>query len=86
MVRVPTVAEEDARRTHRERKRLVKEHTGHINRIQVLLALHGIIDYGPIKADRWSRLHALVTRNGQPLRPRCAASSRANSTAWSCTM
>jgi transposase len=70
MVRVPTVAEEDAKRTHRERKRLVKERTGHINRIKALLALHGITDYEPIKADRRSRLHALVTRNGHPLPPR----------------
>jgi transposase len=60
MVRVPTVAEEDAKRTHRERKRLVKERTGHINRIKALLALHGITDYEPIKAGRRPRLHALA--------------------------
>jgi transposase len=70
LVHVPTVAEEDAKRTHRERKRLVKERTGHSNRIKALLALHGIIDYAPIKADRRSRLHALVTRDGHPLPPR----------------
>jgi transposase len=33
VVRVPTV-EEDARRSHRERQRLVRERTGHINRIK----------------------------------------------------
>jgi transposase len=70
MVRVPTVAEEDAKRTHRERKRLVKERTGHINRIKALLALHGITDYEPIKAGRRQRLHALVTHDGEPLPPR----------------
>jgi transposase len=70
MVRVPTVAEEDAKRTHRERKRLVKERTGHINRVKALLALHGITDYEPIKAGRRQRLHALVSRDGEPLPPR----------------
>jgi transposase len=39
--RVPTVAEEDARRLHRELERLKKERTGHINRIRALLMLHG---------------------------------------------
>src|SRR6266513_606111 len=34
VVRVPTVEEEDARRSHRERQRLVQERTGHINRIK----------------------------------------------------
>jgi transposase len=70
MVRVPSVAEEDAKRTHRERKRLVKERTGHINRIKALLALQGITDYEPIKAGRRQRLHALVSRDGEPLPPR----------------
>jgi transposase len=67
LVRVPTVAEEDVKRTHRERKRLVKERTGHSNRIKALLALHGITDYEPITADRRSRLHALVTCDGHAL-------------------
>ena len=31
IVRVPSVEEEDARRSHRERQRLVRERTGHIN-------------------------------------------------------
>ncbi len=33
MVRVPSVEEEDARRSHREHQRLVRERTAHINRI-----------------------------------------------------
>jgi transposase len=41
VVRVPTVAEEDARRLHRERERLTKERTGHITRVKSLLALVG---------------------------------------------
>ena len=42
VVRVPSVAEEDQRRVHRERERLVAERTGHVNRIRALLVLHGI--------------------------------------------
>jgi len=42
VVRVPTVAEEDARRLHRERERLTKERTGHITRVKSLLALFGV--------------------------------------------
>jgi transposase len=42
VVRVPTVEEEDARRLHRERERLVKERTGHTTRLKSLFALHGM--------------------------------------------
>jgi transposase len=42
VLRVPTRAEEDARRTHRELERLEREHTGHTNRIGSLLVLHGL--------------------------------------------
>src|ERR1700757_4473902 len=42
VVRVATVEEEDARRSHRERQRLVRERTGHINRIKGLLFAQGI--------------------------------------------
>ena len=70
MVRVPGIVDEDAKRTHRERKRLVKERTGHINRIKALLALHGIHAYEPIKADRRRRLQEAVASDGQRLPPR----------------
>ncbi len=42
VVRVPTVAEEDERRAHRERQRLLGERTGHRNRLRSLLVLHGV--------------------------------------------
>jgi hypothetical protein len=42
VVRAPTPEEEDARRLHRERQRLVRERTGHLNRIKALLITHGI--------------------------------------------
>ena len=42
VVRVPTEAEEDARRLHREMERLARERTSHRNRIRSLLVLHGL--------------------------------------------
>lgn len=42
IVKVPTVEEEDNRRLHRERERLLKERISHENRITMLLKLHGI--------------------------------------------
>lgn len=42
VVRVPGEWEEDRRRLHRELDRLMKERTGHTNRIKSLLVLHGI--------------------------------------------
>ena len=42
MVVIPSVAEEDLRRCHRERDRLVRERTAHINRIKGLLFGQGI--------------------------------------------
>ena len=42
VVRVPSVAEEDARRVHREVERLKDERTQHTNRIRSLLVLHNV--------------------------------------------
>jgi transposase len=73
VVRVPSVAEEDARRLHRERHRLVAERVQHVNRIKGLLASQGIYDYEPIRRDRRARLAALRTGDGGALPPRLAA-------------
>ena len=69
-VRVPSVAEEDARRPHRELDRLRRERVAHVNRIKGLLALHGTRGYQPLRRDRRERLETLATANGQPLPPR----------------
>jgi transposase len=55
IVRVPSVAHEDARRATRERQRLVTEQTAHTNRIKALLRLHGLPVGYPRRADwlRW---------------------------------
>lgn len=70
VVRVPSVAEEDDRRLHRERDRLINERIQHVNRIKGLVAIHGIYDYQPMRGDRMNRLEELQTANGKPLPPR----------------
>jgi transposase len=67
MVRVPSEAEEDAKRLHRERQRLINERVAHVNRIKALLALHGIGGFAPLRADRRVRLEALRTARGEAL-------------------
>jgi transposase len=53
VVRVSSVAEEDVRRLHRERGRLINERIQHVNRIKGLLAIHGIYDYQPLRRDKY---------------------------------
>src|SRR5262250_4014689 len=65
VVRVPSVAEEDARRLHRERERLINERVQHVNRVKGLCAVHGIYDYEPLRSDRLRRLEQLRTGDGR---------------------
>ena len=67
MVQVPSVEREDARRTHRERQRLVVERMQHVNRLKGLLAAQGIYDFQPLRRDRWARLAELRTGDGREL-------------------
>ena len=73
VVRVPSVAEEDDRRLHRERARLITERIQHVNRIKGLCAIHGIYDYEPMRRDRTLRLDQLRTGDGRELPPRLKA-------------
>lgn len=73
VVRVPRVEEEDARRLHRERDRLVRERVQHVNRIKGLCAAQGIYDYEPLRRNRRDRLAGLRTGDGRPVPPRLAA-------------
>jgi transposase len=66
-VRVPSVEREDARRTHRERQRLISERVQHVNRIKGLLATQGIYDYHPLRHGRWEQLRDLRTGDGRSL-------------------
>jgi transposase len=73
VLRVPSVAEEDDRRLHRERDRLIAERGQHVNRIKGLCAIHGIYDYEPMRRDRMLRLEQLHTGDGRELPPRLKA-------------
>jgi transposase len=70
VVRVPTVAEEDDHRLHRERDRLIDERVQHVNRIKGPCAVHGIYDYEPLRPDRVVRLERLRTADARELPPR----------------
>jgi transposase len=61
VVLVSSVAEEDARRLHRERNRLIEERLQQVNRIEGLCAIRGIYDFRPMRADRLARLEELRT-------------------------
>jgi transposase len=73
MVRAPSVEDEDARRGSRERERLVKERTQHINRIQALLATQGILDIQPTRKEARERLGQARTGDGRELPARLKA-------------
>jgi transposase len=73
VVQVPSMAEEDARRVHRERDRLICERVQHVNRIKGLCAIHGIYDYEPLRPKRMARLEQLRTAQGCALPPRLKA-------------
>ena len=66
-MRVPSIEEEDARRSHRERQRLVRERTGHINRIKGLLFAQGIRGIEPKLRSTRIDFSALTTAEGHPL-------------------
>lgn len=75
VARVPSEAEEDERRLHRERERLIRERTAHRTRIRALLALQGL------RVDpNWRRLaeqlDSLRRWDGQPLPSGLAAELR----------
>jgi len=80
-VRVPSVEEEDARRSHRERQRLIRERTGHINRIKGLLFAQGIRDIKP--KLRRTRIDFAALETGKVIRCQigCVVNSNANTLA-----
>lgn len=70
IVRIPSVDEEDLRRSHRERDRLIRERTAHINRIKGLLFGQGIRGINVKRDYKRLVLQDLVTGDGRPLPPR----------------
>ena len=69
MARVPTMAEEDAKRPNRERECLVGERTRIINRTRGTLARLGIRNFKPTLRKAAERLATLHTPEGMPLPP-----------------
>ncbi|MCP5080731.1 MAG: IS110 family transposase [Alphaproteobacteria bacterium] len=72
MVVKPCVEEEDLRRSHRERDRLVRERTGHINRIKGLLFAQGIRGINVKSRYKTLTPSELITGDGRPLPERLA--------------
>ena len=68
-VRIPTVAEEDAKRLLRRRERLVKERLRYANAIAGLLRLQGVSAGDPAKPGFRARLDGLGTGYGTDLPP-----------------
>jgi transposase len=76
MAVVPTIAEEDAKRPHRERESLVKERTSTINRMKSILAQFGVRNFKPSLRKATEKIDAVRTPEGVPLPPNAAAALR----------
>ncbi|EAV40209.1 transposase [Stappia aggregata IAM 12614] len=72
-VRILSVEEEDARRSHRERDRLIHERTAHVNRIKGLLFAQGIRDVEPRQRRNRIDFTQLQTAEGHRLPRRLLA-------------
>jgi len=73
MCAIPTFAEEDAKRPHRERETLVNEQTTVINRIKATLARLGIRSFNPKLKKAPERLEHLRTPEGELIPPNTLA-------------
>jgi transposase len=69
MCAIPTSAEEDAKRPHRERETLIGERTTIINRVKGTLARLGIRSLNPKLKKASERLEHLRTPEGEPIPP-----------------
>src|SRR5215475_5390921 len=76
MARVPTMAEEDAKRPNRERDCLVGERTRIVNRVKSTLARLGIRNFKPTLRKAAERLATVHTPEGMPLPPNTLAELR----------
>jgi transposase len=76
MCAIPTAAEEDDKRPHRERETLVGEQTTTINRVKATLARLGIRNFNPKLRKAPERLEHLRTPEGEPIPPNTLAELR----------
>src|SRR5262245_58502250 len=73
MCAIPTIAEEDAKRPHRERETLVGQQTTIVNRVEATLARLGIRSFNPKLKKAPERLEHLRTPEGEPIPPNTLA-------------
>jgi len=76
MAVVPTVAEEDAKRPHRERDALVRERTSIVNRMKSILIQFGVRNFKAGLRKASEKLDAIRTPEGIPLPPNAVAALR----------
>ena len=67
MAVVPSVAEEDAKRPHRERDTLIHERTSIVNRMKSILIQFGVRNFNPVLRKASEKLDAVRTPEGIPL-------------------
>ena len=67
MAVVPSVAEEDAKRPHRERDTLIHERTSIVNRMKSILIQFGVRNFNPVLRKANEKLDAVRTPEGIPL-------------------
>jgi transposase len=80
VVRVPSEKDEDARRRHRERERILRDSTALSNRIRGLLAMHGVSIRSCFGLK--AKLEALRCWNGRPLPAALRAELQRNCERW----
>jgi transposase len=73
MAAIPTLAEEDAKRPHREREQLVGKRTGIVNRMKAALVRLGIRGFNPKTRKAAEQLATLRTPEGVPIPPNTLA-------------
>jgi transposase len=76
MAVIPTIAEEDAKRPHRERESLVKQRTRTINQMKAILTQFGVRNFKPVLRKAAEKIDAVRTPEGVPLPPNAAAALR----------
>ena len=67
MAIVPSIAEEDAKRPHRERDTLIHERTSIVNRMKSILIQFGVRNFNPVLRKANEKLDAVRTSEGIPL-------------------
>ena len=76
MAVVPSVAEEDAKRPHRERDTLIHERTSIVNRMKSILIQFGVRNFNPVLRKASEKLDAVRTPEGIPLPANAVAALR----------